>query len=63
MQMNPKTVNYGRKPRFRQQTVFAKNLGFGVGFGYRNNTTKFSFRNRVVNEWNRPILDKEIISG
>ena len=27
------------KPRFRQRTVFAKNLGFGVGFGYRNNTT------------------------
>jgi len=39
MQMSPKTVNYGRKPRFRQRTVFAKNLGFGVGFGYRNNTT------------------------
>ena len=28
MQMSPKTVNYGRK-----------NLGFGVGFGYCNNTT------------------------
>jgi len=27
------------KPRFRRRTVFAKNLGFGVGFGYRNNTT------------------------
>jgi len=27
------------KPRFRRQTVFAKNLGFGVGFGYRNNTS------------------------
>jgi len=27
------------KPRFWRQTVFAKNLGFGVGFGYRNNTT------------------------
>ena len=26
------------KPRFRRRTVFAKNLGFGVGFGYRNNT-------------------------
>jgi len=26
------------KPRFRQRTVLAKNLGFGVGFGYRNNT-------------------------
>jgi len=40
MQMNPETVNYdGKKPRFRRWTVFAKNLGFGVGFGYRNNTT------------------------
>jgi len=39
MQMSPKTVNYGwKKTRFRQRTVFAKNLGFGVGFGYRNNT-------------------------
>jgi len=27
------------KPRFRRHTVFAKNLGFGVGFGYHNNTT------------------------
>jgi len=27
------------KPRFRRRTVFAKNLGFGVGFRYRNNTT------------------------
>ena len=27
------------KPRFRRRTVFAKNLGFGVGFGYRNNTS------------------------
>jgi len=26
------------KPRFWRWTVFAKNLGFGVGFGYRNNT-------------------------
>ena len=26
------------KPRFRRRTVFAKNLGFGVSFGYRNNT-------------------------
>jgi len=24
---------------------------------------KFSFRNRVVNEWNMPILDEEVISG
>ena len=37
--MSPKIVNYGGKPRFRRQTVFAKNLGFGVGFEYRNNTT------------------------
>jgi len=28
------------KPRFWRRTVFAKNLGFGVGFGYRNNTNK-----------------------
>ena len=28
-----------KKPRFRRRTVFAKNLGFGIGFGYRNNTT------------------------
>jgi len=27
------------KPRFRRGTVFAKNLGFGVSFGYRNNTS------------------------
>jgi len=27
-----------KKPRFRRWTVFAKNLGFGVSFGYRNNT-------------------------
>ena len=26
------------EPRFRRRTVFAKILGFGVGFGYRNNT-------------------------
>jgi len=31
------------KPRFRQRTVFAKNLGFGVGFGYRNNTKLYLF--------------------
>jgi len=30
------------KPRFRRRTVFGKNLGFGGGFGYRNNTTKYS---------------------
>jgi len=28
------------KPRFWRRTVFAKNLGFGVGFEYRNNTTR-----------------------
>jgi len=39
LQMSPKTINYGRKPRFRRRTVFAKNPGFDVGFGYRNNTT------------------------
>jgi len=27
------------KPRFRRRMVFAKNLGFGVGLGYCNNTT------------------------
>jgi len=26
------------KPRFRRQTVFAKNLGFDFSFGYCNNT-------------------------
>jgi len=30
------------KPRFRRRTVFAKNLGFGVGFGYRNNTNLYN---------------------
>jgi len=41
MHMSPKTVNYGgKKPRFRRRTVFAKNLVFGVGYGYRNNTNK-----------------------
>jgi len=31
------------KPRFRRRTVFAKkNLGFRVGFGYRNNTKQTS---------------------
>jgi len=29
----------------------------------RGDVAEFSFRNRVVNEWNRPILDEEIISG
>jgi len=41
MQMSPKTVNYGgKKSRFRRRMVFAKNLGFGVGFGYLNNTNQ-----------------------
>jgi len=34
----PKPSIMAEKPRFRRGTVFAKNLGFGVGFGYRNNT-------------------------
>jgi len=33
-----------KKPRFRRRTVFAKNIGFSVGFGYRNNTTRKSFQ-------------------
>jgi len=42
MQTSPKTVSYGgKKPRFRRRTVFAKNLGFGVSFGYRNNTREY----------------------
>jgi len=32
------------KPRFRRRTVFAKKLGFGVGFGYRHNTNFGSTR-------------------
>ena len=39
MQMSPKTVNYGRKSLgFGNGRFLQKNLGFGVGFGYRNNT-------------------------
>ena len=34
------------KPRFRRGTVFVKNLGFGVGFGYRNNTSLY-----IVHVW------------
>jgi len=50
MQMSPKTVNSGRKkPRFRWRTVFAKNLGFDVGFGYRNNTTMYLNMSRFEN--------------
>ena len=36
----PKPSVMAEKPRFRRRTVFAKNLGFDVGFGYRNNTNK-----------------------
>jgi len=36
------------KPRFRQGTVFAKNLGFGVGFGYRNNTKTGTSRDTLA---------------
>ena len=35
------------KPRFRRRTVFAKNLGFDVGFRYRNDT-KDEHRFRLV---------------
>jgi len=39
MQMSPKTVNYGGKNlAFGDRRFLQKNLGFGVGFGYRNNT-------------------------
>ena len=44
------------KPRFRRQMVFAKNLGFGVGFGYRNNTIET--RHKVF-----PILGKASASS
>jgi len=43
MQMSPKRQLWQKKPRFQRRTVFAKNLGFGVGFGYRNNTSEFGF--------------------
>jgi len=40
MQMSPKTVNYGGKNLgFGDGRFLQKNLGFGVGFGYRNNTS------------------------
>jgi len=39
MQMSPKTVSYGGKNLdFGDERFLQKNLGFGVGFGYRNNT-------------------------
>jgi len=34
----PKTINYNGKLRFWQRRFLQKNLGFGVGLGYRNNT-------------------------
>jgi len=38
MQMSPKTVNYGGENLgFGDGRFLQKNLGFGVGFGYRNN--------------------------
>ena len=41
MQMSPKTVNYGGKNLgFGDRRFLQKNLGFGVGFGYRNNISK-----------------------
>jgi len=36
------------KPRFRRRTVFAKNLGFGVGFGYCNNTNNNNNNNNNI---------------
>jgi len=40
MQMSPKTVNYGGKNLgFGEGRFLHKKLGFGVSFGYRNNTT------------------------
>jgi len=37
------------KPRFRRRTVFAKKLGFGVGFGYRNNTSVPQLVEQLIN--------------
>jgi len=39
MQMSPKTVNYGGKNLGFGDGRFLQKIGFGVGFGYRNNTT------------------------
>jgi len=37
--MSPKTDNYGRENLgYGDGRFLQKNLGFGVGFGYRNNT-------------------------
>jgi len=42
MQMSQKTVNYGGKNLgFGEGRFLQKNLGFGVSFGYRNNTTNY----------------------
>jgi len=41
MHMSPKAVNYGGKNLgFGDGRFLQKNLGFGVGFGYLNNTSK-----------------------
>jgi len=45
------------KPSFRQGTVFAKNLGFGVGFGYRNNTSENMWRRYWCLTSSFPIVD------
>jgi len=39
MQMSPKTVHYGGKTQVSATDGFCKNLGFGVSFGYRSNTS------------------------
>jgi len=41
MQMSLKTVSYGGKTQVLVTDSFCKNLGFGVGFGYRKNTSSF----------------------
>jgi len=48
MQMSPKPSIMAEKPRSRQRTVFAKNLGVGVGFGYRNNTRERGIPSPIV---------------
>ena len=42
MQMSPKIVNYGGKNLGFGDGRFFKNVGFGVSFGYRNNTKNVS---------------------
>jgi len=64
MQMSPKSVNYGgKKPRFRRGTVFAKNLGFGVGFGYRNNSTVIIIEEKTVLGRKENFAPGKILSG